>query len=429
MNSEGYIKFYNCFMDNGDSKLTPIDWYWYSLIAARWNPFLNISEISISRLTEIQSYYNNKKESINRCNVKDKVFQLHDKGIITVITPPDELIANQKGEFNYNKTLEIAFNNFDGQFQMIPKTIYDKTNDIYENYALCCIYRIQKWHESKKRKNGFEKTLTGWADQLSCGEDMAKDVLDRMISKKIIDRKGWNKKQLENGQYKSTPYEYFVKEDVTEEINNIHILDPQNKIEPIPVNLPEYIEVEIYQGKNKITKIEKFKTQDIIDDIFTWGSNLFYQHFYYANKYQIEDPKTFKQYMKRKEALDGKFDFSSFERQWEKDLRYEEHKKRKELEKNTNAITYYNSEEKIYVTKDNVDFIDFDQVERIYYLRDTTLNDATLIKVAGIDYNNRNELTLDQFQFIVDEYKKIVHSGQIATIEHLIKIREEVQAL
>ncbi|MFD2672253.1 hypothetical protein [Marinicrinis sediminis] len=210
MKNEGFIKFYNCFMDTGKYKLSPLDWYWYALLASRWNAFLNVAEITINRLTEIQHYYKNKRSAINKGNVKNKVWELQDRGLITILTSDDELIANKKGEFNYDKTIVIAFNNFDGKYEPIHKSLYDKTDDVYENYALCCIHRIEQSNKKNRNKKGFDKSLTAWESLLECSSDTVERTIGSMLDKKLVSREGWNKKQLNNGQYKSTPYEYFI---------------------------------------------------------------------------------------------------------------------------------------------------------------------------------------------------------------------------
>ena len=433
VNENGFIKFYNVFMENGENKLSPHEWSIYSPIAARWNPFLNVSEISISRLTEIQSIFKNKKNSVNRESVKDRVYDLHSRGIITILNINDQFYTGVRSEYNYNKTLIILLNNFDGKFQQIPRRIYEYSIDAYENYSICCIYRFEEYYKSKKLSLGFEKSFDGWSILLNCGKDKARRILKSMVDNKMIRREGWSKNQsIDTGQYDSSPYQYFIC-DVQEkvDIKELELVDDE-KLEFIGV--VDKFDPEIFYIKDEVVVLRKLEYDKLElgnwEDWGTWLTEddfcLYYSQMDRSDKFKKLCDKRIKAVGEdnvKEKMVDGK---NLYLKQLD---RVKETYLNKEKNIVVNAVEFKGEKRIAHLNKDNIDKVDWSQVDKIYYHQ--------LVKDDNESDNEREEYTIGVSEFknlaseeniklAIKEYIKLVKSERKLTIDELVKLRNKI---
>jgi len=197
---KGFIKFYNCFMENGEFKLTPKEWYFYSLLAARWNPFLNMAETTISRISEVQTVYKDKKRPTNdKVNTLKQIANLQSKGVIT-ISNYDELTFN--GKTNYDRTLLISFTDYI-QSESIYNDVYSRTTDPNELYFMCVLQRFNS--------KGFNHSMEQIATLFDCNIKTAERTIATMKEKKLIKYVQGEVFQGKNGQYSKKPNTYFIR--------------------------------------------------------------------------------------------------------------------------------------------------------------------------------------------------------------------------
>ncbi|MFB6367683.1 hypothetical protein ACFCP7_27350, partial [Paenibacillus elgii] len=88
--------------------------------------------------------------------------------------------------------------------------------------------------------------------------------------------------------------------------------------------IPEFIEVSISHGKNKVSLTHKFNTANLKADIFKWGSDMGYEHYYFAYKYKDTEPQTYVQYQRRRKVMESKGGtFTQHDLQFAEDMKWE----------------------------------------------------------------------------------------------------------
>lgn len=197
---KGFIKFYNCFMENGEFKLSPREWYFYSLLASRWNPFLNVAETTISRISELQTVYKDKNRPTNdRVNTLKQISILQTKGAIS-ISNFDELTVN--GKTNYDKTLIISFKDY-VKSESIDNSVYSRTTEPNELYFMCILQRF--------REKGYSHSMEQIATLFDCNIKTAERTILTMKEKKLIKYVQGEVFQGKDGQYSRKANTYFIR--------------------------------------------------------------------------------------------------------------------------------------------------------------------------------------------------------------------------
>lgn len=198
MSKERFIKFYNVFMEKGNYKLSPIEWYFYSLLAARWSPFLDCTETTVSIIADVQKKYNDcGRPTRNKENTLKQLLALKSKGVIDF----DSDSLNINGKMNFDKAIKVTFTDFK-KSESITMSVYERTDEPEENYFMCILQRF--------REKGFSHSMENLADLLECNVKTANKIIERMKEKRLIKYTQGEKKQLSNGAWSSTPNVYFI---------------------------------------------------------------------------------------------------------------------------------------------------------------------------------------------------------------------------
>ncbi|CAM4127280.1 hypothetical protein [Saccharibacillus endophyticus] len=201
--SEGFIKFYNCFMENTNYKLSPEEWYFYSLLHARWSVFLDCTELSISKLTRVQTIYNDKQASKNYPKVWKQVEVLRDKGVIELD------VKEVNGKIDFKEDMKVYFvklmtdeSEKEYGHEQIFKNVYDLSTNPIELYFLCILKRFES--------SGFSKNMNGLAKLLECDEKTAQKAINAMSKKKLISYEPSKRFQNGSGKFASTSNTYHL---------------------------------------------------------------------------------------------------------------------------------------------------------------------------------------------------------------------------
>jgi hypothetical protein len=253
---KGFIKFYNCFMENGESKLSPKEWYFYSLLAARWNPFLGIAETTITRVSELQSVYKDKSRPTNdRVNTMKQISMLQDKGVIS-IDRYDELTIN--GKTNYDKMLTISFKDF-VQSESIYMDVYSRTNEPIELYFMCVLQRF--------KKKGYSHTMEQLATLFDCNIKTADSTILMMKEKKLIKYIQGESYQGKDGHYSRKANTYFI--------HGLNEVDKENTTEIEP-ETELFVDDDLQETQNYMTIYGELTLQSIQNKIkhSNWGQKV-----------------------------------------------------------------------------------------------------------------------------------------------------------
>lgn len=395
LKNDGYIKIYNCFFDNNSKyKLYHRENYFYSLVAARWSPFLNYCELTISTLTSIQNVFANKDESVNKQKVWDIIESLCKKDIISIECDGR---VKSNGRIDYDKPLRIHLNDLGG-YESITKIVFD--NFQHDSFCLYFAYLCCKF-------NGYSAKYETISEHTGTSTTLLKEKIKSMIeSNKIYVKKG-KKLKDDDGKFSSNSNTYYI---VKTERN-------QDEIETVNDNVPEYFEY-----KNK-----QYKVTDLRDNIIN-KNNIYVQHYFYVHTYQDEDPLIYQLFCESKKAMENKgFDFTKMEAEWDNYKRIKKEEKNDEYgELMFNAVRMKGSNEYVKVTNENVDDINFDLVEEYYYYNGEIRNEGKFVKIVDLKFENKDELPEGKYDKLVQMYKELVMNNRIATSEELIKIREMV---
>ncbi len=227
MNNNGWIKFYNVFMEKGDYKLSPIEWYFYSLLVQRKSFYNHVTETTVARITELQSIYKDKNKPVrNYKNVWEQLKKLSERGVINI----NQSEIESKGKLEYNKTIIVSFKEYSGQgFEQINSNVFDKSNDPYELYFLCVLKRFDK--------KGFAHSMENLAILFDCHLDKAEKVIKTMKEKQLIRYKQGESKQSSNGQYIREANTYYLyDEPISSQAIEVNVSSQDNDIEKVELN-------------------------------------------------------------------------------------------------------------------------------------------------------------------------------------------------
>lgn len=139
------IKIFNVFFDDNEYKLTPLELYFYALLASREIHFYGVVETTINRLSTKQNVFKDKNANRIINSIKNVIISLAKKKVIA-IEIPEKLIATTELEIN------IPF--LDGGYEHMYYDLFSKANNEYELYVLSMLNRFNK--------NGFKKSRDKW---------------------------------------------------------------------------------------------------------------------------------------------------------------------------------------------------------------------------------------------------------------------------
>ncbi|WP_322922143.1 hypothetical protein [Paenibacillus campi] len=241
MSNNGWIKFYNVFMEKGVDKLSPKEWYFYSLLVQRKSFYSHVAETTVVRITELQSIYKDKNKSArNYKNVWEQIKKLSERGVINI----NQSEIESKGKPDYNKTIIVSFKEYPEQgFEQINSDILDKSNDPYELYFLCVLKRFNE--------KGFAHSMKNLAVLFDCHSDKAEKVIKTMVEKQLIRYKQGESKQSSNGQYTREANTYYLyDESIRSESVEVNVSSQDNHVEKIELNESSYGN---WQGSGNLT--------------------------------------------------------------------------------------------------------------------------------------------------------------------------------
>jgi hypothetical protein len=245
------------------------------------------------------------------------------------------------------------------------------------------------------------------AEQTGYGVTVIKEKIKKMMNEGLIQCKKSERVKDEKGKYNTLPNTYCIVEEKVD----------MSKLDEYKVKLPEK-----YYYKNK-----EYSVTELRNDIINKG-NIYHQHYFYAHEYKDDDPIVYKLFCESMEILKkNKFDFSKMEAAWDNYQMEKLVKKEREDKDNpVNGVRLKGESDFVILNENNVDEIDFEDVEDVYYYNGTVKNDAKFVKIAGLDVESKEELERDRYDFIVDRYKQLIKSGKLATSDELMKIREAI---
>lgn len=435
---KGFIKFYNCFMENGEFKLSPKEWYFYSLLASRWNPFLNIAETTISRISEIQTVYNDKKRPTNdRVNTLKQISNLQSKGVIT-ISNYDELTVN--GKTNYDRTLIIFFKDY-VQSESIYNDVYKRTTEPNELYFMCVLQRFNT--------KGYSHSMEQIATLFDCNIKTAERTILTMKEKKLIKYVQGEVFQGKDGQYSRKANTYFIRG--LFEVDDPDTTDAENDVisNHLPLSTEESQTYMTMYGEVSLEYIQrKIKFSN-------WGRKTTNKHGKSVSATIIEDDINIMMtceelgielaFVKRcRNAITSMSrtfdmnDINSWIKQYEKlkERKIETLKKEKLDEEIENALSNTKhalriNNDIILINSDNVEnYIDLmkenkDEIE-ICYDQDGRNVINKMYYLAGLP--EYVKLINDEvWSYVVSRYVACVHSNEIITMDIMRIIRSEVQ--
>lgn len=315
MDNGTWIAIHNIFTVDGKEKLNGDELYTYyglCLNELRWSKCKIVMSIETIN-NEIQL---RKNENENKAEIEKVLRSLRDKNVIKF----EDVEKNKKGSFKYNVPIVIykhddehykaQTDSYKKGFEKIYFPVFDRMANVDPidrgKYFLVCCYVAKV-----KREISYNE----WKSVLGYSEKQARNIIEEMNDKGIIVKNSGRHYFNDNNQIRQETNTYVVPDDV--------VFDTHHESE-----IPKYIEVEVSMGKGKSSRRQKFAVQEVKNEIFEWDAKLYYQHYYYAHKYQSDDPKTYLQYQKRRKVLERNgFDFSRFDTDYVKDMEYESRKK------------------------------------------------------------------------------------------------------
>ncbi len=425
-NNQSFIKIYNSFLENGDNKLSPKQLYFYALLHARYSPFLECTETTLSILNESQIVYKDKNERKNIANIKKTIFSLHDMGFIK--------IECSDSKIDKNSFIRVKFPTLADGFEQVKRDIFNMAENENELYILITIQRF---------KNGYEKAKSKWADVLGCSKNTGIAIINKMLEdKKIYCVEGVTYKDNQ-GRFKQDPTKWYLCE------KPVILLDSEEKeklVEQMEETKQEVIE-------NKIDSTSTFDTiygELTLDDIMNrysesnWGKKI------EKNGKQVNAPIEFFEYAvykimkdnglqpgvvkkcesiinlyKKKDFYDGTFE--QLEAEYQSQLKK---KKREEMLKQSNNVVIDTDGNYIPVNVDNIDTIDFSKVEKIVYdnCGKVETKFASFYRIMRFEngdfvYEQAKE---GAFEYAVELYKEHVKTNEVLDFEKCKKIQTAV---
>jgi hypothetical protein len=303
----------------------------------------------------------------------------------------------KKGKMDYEKILKIRFEDYGG-FVKINNILYTQFGDDPFQFYFACLC---------ERFNGYTAKYEVIAEQTGYSVSLVKDKIKKMIAANMIRCKKSEKVKDGNGKYNTIPNTYYIVEQSIDEV----------QFEESLANLPEK-----YSYNNKEYRVTELRS-DIINK-----SNIYGQHYFYVHEYKDDDPLVYKIFCESMETLKKKkFDFSKMEASWDNYLRQKNEKRKVEDQnKPVNGVRLKGEDEYVILSVDNIDKINFEQVEDVYYYIGTTRNDTKFVKIADVGLESKNELGKEKYEYLVDRYKQLVRSGKLATSDELMEIRKAI---
>jgi hypothetical protein len=408
-NGNGFIKFYNCFMEKGEYKLTPREWYFYSLLAARWSPFLGICETTVTAITDVQTAFQDKsRPTRDKTNTWEQIKSLELRGLIQILD--DNIITGTR--YNYDSIIKIKFNDFDDGFEQINPELYYLSSDPVEIYFLCVISRFNN--------KGFSHTYEGLSDLLCCSESNAQDLVKRMKKKKLITYVQGKPDRLKDGTYTRTANTYYLNKDDKSEVENEEEIKDVNIVVNDKVSyLTIFGELTLQEIQRKIKQsnwgTKEFLKEDDIDIMLTCediGVELSF-----TNKSR----NTLKSWTKKGNDMNSinKWIESFHSKVTDKKLDWDKKKKEESM---VNAVVI--NGEIVLLHKKNVDQIDFNLVDEIYYFD----NDGSKPVRGNFKHLAGDDGVSEEIRMAATrEYQRIVKLGNRLTMKLINEIREKVK--
>lgn len=307
--------------------------------------------------------------------------------------------------------VKFPYESANGHNQHVTYDIFDSFSDKYKYYIYCYI----DCFGDKGRDISDER----WMDLLGLGKTKLREIINGMDNDQII--------------YKISGSYYFNKDGKVRQNLNTYYTRPSKDIKELYLRYKKHIENKInpdddefdFSGLNN-NKIENEEENIKETKIHNWYNKDVYPN---VNDYYIylttQDQKLKQNAERRMQAL-SKTEFGKSK--VDENMRAAKSKLNRELEeeyKKYNSIIMFDGQ-RIIINKDNISHINFEEVDQFGYINGETLNYADFIKIARKDIEDREQLSNEQFNLIVNEYKKIVVSGEIATTDKLMVIRKMV---
>ncbi|MCR8641526.1 hypothetical protein NV379_02545 [Paenibacillus sp. N1-5-1-14] len=426
----GFIKFYNCFMENGDYKLTPREWYFYSLLAARWSPFTNVAETTVSVISNVQKVFLDKsRPTRDKSNTWEQICNLESKGVIRLL----EHIANDGGRCNYDQTLTISFMDLGG-FQKITHKLVCASENPIELFFLSVLTRFTTL--------GFSHSVFSLSELFVCSESRVQEIVKEMKNKNLITYIVGKRFRKTDGQYASKTNTYFLNDQYVNKLKD-------NDITPnAPENDKQMDDIGDRSTKNnkfedKITVFGEITMQEILKkkDHSNWGKKINkggkdvgarinesdIDILLTLQQFEIEEGFC-KKYLGILNSWvnNGDMDSSDIEK-WianyhnKMKVKRENWERKKKEESIVNAVVI--DGEVLKLDKNNVGQIDFSKADEVYYFDDNELKKGDIMYLAGT-HGVTDHMRTDA----IAEYKKNVVLGNKLDIEIIENIRSTVKS-
>ncbi|GGJ77140.1 hypothetical protein GGR02_003025 [Anoxybacillus voinovskiensis] len=362
-----YIKIYNVFTQfNHEQKINANELYLYSYLYTL-QTYENKVYTNIDLLTQLIPF--NSKKSQNIKKIKEILDSLKCKHIIQF----NDVSSN-------NEILIIQFQNIDGGYEPITYEKFRSFSDVYDYYIYVCVART--------KEKMVEYSISQWETLLELSRPQTVAKLRMVIDKGIIcKREGkYTDEEARNGQKKQEKNVYYIP------------VKEKDVAKQVTTSQKEIVQT-VQENNNTKVKENQCQTETRQHNWYEHGSTLDEYDFYVYMT--TNDEKLKKAAEKRIRALEksekGKYIVEQLKKSAEHRVKDEKQKAEKENMKHMkNAVRMKNSDI-VEVDEKNIDRIDVNDVESIFYSTNEYLDD---------------EMKMSSFQPVVNENGKHVHENR-----------------
>lgn len=400
-----YIKIYNVFTQfNHKQKLNVNELYFYSQLVTL-QTHENKVYINIDLLAQLIIY--NSKKSQNIKKIKELLQSLKQKQIIQF-----------NDTKNNNELLIISFCTIEGGYEPIPYEKFRSFSDVYEYYIYVCVART--------KENMVEFSLSQWGTLLELSRPQTISKLKRVIDKGIIcKREGkYTDEEVRKNQKKQEKNIYYLpgakeKVEQKENVANKSATPSKENVKTIKENNTTNTNNEQEQREHKWYVKGSELT---VDDLYIFLTT--------------NDEKLKKQAEARINAISknekGKYIVESLLKEAQEKVKDEKRKQEREMLKQmTNAVRLKDGTI-VAVDEKNIDSIDVNEVEHIFYSYYGRQHLEGYIEVKGFQtgkiINGKfvHDDRPDMIQRGWELYKQHVKTGEMMTGDQMRSIKDTV---
>lgn len=231
MSNNNFIQYYNVFAEeNSKYHLSVEELYLYGVLSMMRNvEHLTITNIDVIHQYSPVEFYSRDVESKKR--IKNNLLSLKEKGIIQFAN--DEIKNNSLLVISFDTKLQDdSVGKGVTGFEKVEFVKFNSFTSMIDNYIYFTVKRFNK-------KGGFNTSYKRWANILNVAEKTAIDKVNEAIEKKVIYCKigeytgdkvnGRNQKKQENNIYKTIPFVEELKEVVVPDVGENDIVQDESE--------------------------------------------------------------------------------------------------------------------------------------------------------------------------------------------------------